>query len=402
MKKIFFILSLVCLTLVSCSDEQSEPKLSNPIADNSTTAISEETAVSIAASAIEGLGKTRSDISVPEVQYVLRSEKTRSSQLPDTLAYVFNYPDNGGFAVISTDSRVEPLLAYSDEGRFDCESDFVKENILRPIEGYFEAYCVSTRLGIGGDNSGDFNFGYDVIESVSPMLLMKINQVAPWNKVVEANKGTGYVAGCVPVALGYIMTHCKSSLTLRGRTYRCDDIVKAIASYQGVPGLGLSRYSYDTAVTEMAQLLWDIGQEIGATYAYNAKEDRYYTFIYSDRLPSVVSWMNSLGYTSPKSGFENGFNVETIVEYIKGGNLVSLSGAPDNNPSNGHFWLTDGYQKRQIKMTVTLPFPPAPSTYLHFQWGEVDELDGYYYGEVYTQYGQDYRVNKYYPFTILI
>lgn len=43
--------------------------------------------------------------------YILASGITTRAQsnVPDTLAYIINYPDNGGFAIIATDTRVYPF-----------------------------------------------------------------------------------------------------------------------------------------------------------------------------------------------------------------------------------------------------------------------------------------------------
>lgn len=48
---------------------------------------------------------------------------TRSAGVSDTLAYIFNYGVNNGFAVIASDNRVFPLLAFSETGHFAYEED---------------------------------------------------------------------------------------------------------------------------------------------------------------------------------------------------------------------------------------------------------------------------------------
>lgn len=46
---------------------------------------------------------------------------TRSAIASDTVAYVFNFPDEEGFAIAAAKSCVFPILAFSDNGKFDLD-----------------------------------------------------------------------------------------------------------------------------------------------------------------------------------------------------------------------------------------------------------------------------------------
>ena len=49
--------------------------------------------------------------------------------------YVFNYPNNGGFVIVSADERTtHPVLAYSDQGSFDPES--IPDNAAYILQTY--------------------------------------------------------------------------------------------------------------------------------------------------------------------------------------------------------------------------------------------------------------------------
>lgn len=103
--------------------------------------------------------------------------------------------------MVSPDPIVEePLVAYSDKGHLDINDDFVKDQIIYPLEYYIETIssAPATRIsvdpwhGIGGTTT-------KVVEWMSPELIISLDQDAPWNKVVaEVHNGKDYVTGCVP------------------------------------------------------------------------------------------------------------------------------------------------------------------------------------------------------------
>lgn len=55
---------------------------------------------------------------------ISRNISTRSSTLPDTVAYIFNFDNNEGFAIVAADIRVpDKLLAYVETGSLELETD---------------------------------------------------------------------------------------------------------------------------------------------------------------------------------------------------------------------------------------------------------------------------------------
>ncbi|MBO7506018.1 MAG: Spi family protease inhibitor, partial [Paludibacteraceae bacterium] len=84
----------------------------------------------------------------------LRSGSSKALDLPDTLAYLVNFEDNAGYAIVCADDRVGcPLLAYVPEGSSDdAESNpslsavlsNMKDCLLNSIED-FEAKKDSMR-----------------------------------------------------------------------------------------------------------------------------------------------------------------------------------------------------------------------------------------------------------------
>lgn len=295
--------------------------------------------------------------------------------------------------MVSPDPIVEePLVAYSDKGHLDINDDFVKDQIIYPLEYYIETIssAPATRIsvdpwhGIGGTTT-------KVVEWMSPELIISLDQDAPWNKVVaEVHNGKDYVTGCVPVAMALIMTRCKSTFMLRGKHYNFAEITKCIAINQGVPGLGTTTYSYNTAVNEMAQLLSDIGQEVNAEYVLT--DTKRHTSAYSD---DAFNKMKSWGFVSPFSSLKYGYNADILKTYLKEGNIVYVSGISHTSEgSKGHSWVADGYQvlRRESESAILLY---TSMTYVHFNWGWGGRCDGYFSGNIYTPYtGCDYSAEN--------
>lgn len=132
MKVTKFILLTALITMFGACSAYDEPALKVTVntESNSTNRLTVSQAEKIASDVIANLsegGETRAEVPTPTVEFVICSAKTRSAAANDTIAYVFNYPDNGGFVMMSPDPTLEePLVAYSDKGNLDINDYFVK------------------------------------------------------------------------------------------------------------------------------------------------------------------------------------------------------------------------------------------------------------------------------------
>ena len=392
--KIRFILFTILSVLIGGCSNIEEPAFTDKSINDSDAVRNRFTisqAEGIASSIIAEFSNesvTRTSDSTPDVEIILRSSKTRSQSSNDTLAYVFNYPDNGGFVIMSPDPKLEdPLVAYSDKGHINTSDDFVKTQIFNPLEYYIETIpsYTSTRVVLPG---GNYHIVYDVLEWLSPQIIISLDQDAPWNKVVTAKLGNGYLAGCVPVAAALVMSRCKDSFSLRGKNYNFKEITKCIAINQGVSGLGTTKYSYEQAVNEMAQLLWDLGQEFDAKYIVDRTGADS-----TKAVPMIINW----GFASPFSTYKYNYTADILKTYLETNNVIYVTG---NRENSGHAWVCDGYQVRRNKSAISgIVFPSV--TYVHMNWGLGGWCDGYFSGSIYTPVdGYTYEANLYCPFKI--
>ncbi len=412
MKKINFLLCFFFFfTLCACSQLEEmdvyTDKSSESVTQKSPTHVSEYDAIQIANDVLASMStRSNSDIT-PSVDYVLPSSATRSANVPDTLAYVINYPENSGFAIISADYRAEPLLAYSDKGHIDVTDDFVRYTILKPTEEYITYEVNNGTADVPATVNWEISFKYDVVEWMSPVIKFDLHQEAPWNNRVQEVIGANNVAGCVPVASVYIMTHCKPSFTFNGKHYNAAEIVKCIAINQGVAGLGTTTYSYAKAVNEIAQLLLDFGQYIETDYHYNTDTRMFEALANGQKANATLmesSFYSPSQYVSFFYSASEGVysKLKKLVEdYLKNDCILYLKGINTSySDYAGHAWVCDGYQYRRLKSLVPTLNPPLPTAYLHANWGSGGECNGYYNTNIYdTPYG-NFKITSYCAYEI--
>lgn len=215
MKHLKFILFLlVAVVCFSCStDEILMPDQSTDSGIASDTHhISQKEALAIANRILhKDTELSRSIDHTPDFEYVLNEPKSRAeSTLPDTLAYVINYPDNNGFAIISSENSIFPILAFSESGQFTFENEISKVNFIDCIGKYLAENKDSGSEGTGGISKWPItpvdSFITPFFEGVKPFVRFRMDQRAPFNKYVDIEH-PGCPVGCVAVASALVMSH---------------------------------------------------------------------------------------------------------------------------------------------------------------------------------------------------
>lgn len=205
MRKIFILLTLV-LFLTGCTsyEDSFSPAESNRI----VSVIDVNEAIKISHKVLRHSNATRGiTFGVPAINFVLNTEKskTRNTSLRDTLAYVINYPNNGGFVIVSSDRRVYPVLAYSDKGNFSFDNETVKSTFIDNIGNYISSADASASFEVG---DSDFQSCY----SQTPMIEAAFSQRHPWNKYV-IKEHPNCPAGCVALATSLVLSHSMTYIT---------------------------------------------------------------------------------------------------------------------------------------------------------------------------------------------
>ncbi|MCM1163366.1 MAG: Spi family protease inhibitor [Muribaculaceae bacterium] len=323
----FFFNLLIGALLMACSSETvlDEPptETTNDIVDNHR--VSQTEAVEIACDFMKSLDLSQERLySLPEVSFVVDEKRSRGvSVLPDTLAYVINYPDNKGFVIVCADTKGKSILAFSETGTFSFENEIVMESFVSNIKPYVEK-----RDTMGIDTGLQLEMGFKQVE---PKIKTILDQRSPFDKyVIEEHPGCP--VGCVAVGTALIMSHCEAEVEFNGHKYCFPSIVEAIYNKQQpfdrklrTNGLYPS-ISYEDAIDQMALLLNEIGKEIDMSYTLDASWANTST---------AANLLRNLGYefSSETAMYVQGY--DEMTEYIIDDNILLTSGSL-------HCWVIDG------------------------------------------------------------
>jgi hypothetical protein len=321
---------------------------------------------------------------------MMKSKEYSGIEISDTLAYVFNFGDSSGYAIISKDSRVEsPLLAITEKGSLvNGKTDNPGLKIfLKRLEGYMlesiakygkegglEAVAKEGPVDIGPNDT-----------LIRPLVSVEWGQDEPFNNNLKHdNCGTtsnGRVwAGCVATAVAQIMSYWEHPagydwILLNKYKHKKDfEINSATDSKDEM------KEKVKTGV-KVAILFQNIGTGVKMNYDCNG---------------SGTSSAKALSYLVSK-----GFSSETLAPYsikpfIKEFAKYIVSPSSKRRPfmargcnlgGGCHAWIIDGIAQK------------ADSYYVHNNWGWDGTDNGYFPSGVFdplTRNYQDVEIAKVY------
>lgn len=376
-------LSSSCLAflifLAGCT--QNDLELTGSKVDDNATSIARTIPIASAMKTSDTfLGKydsTRSD-NQPECIAILRDAQTRSSSTePDTLAYIFNYPENEGFSIIAAKTNVFPILAYSDKGNFDMANESSKANFIDNIAAYIDSQTLDySEVNIDGK--------YPVGTS-SYSITYNLGQDSPFDAYV-VKENPGCPAGCVAVATAYCMLESSYLLSYHDQTFYCGAITRALKAhdeegyeeeepkYPKEPS-----YSYEEAVDKVALMMYYIGKEVYMEYTTSG------SWAYSS---DAYNLLKNTDFDISKYQF---YNFSTIFSELEKSKIAYISGY-DYGRKAGHAWVADG--------TAWIPTPEIPGTlarrYIHCNWGWNGNDNGFFCGDVLSINDQKNYTPKYF------
>lgn len=413
-KNNFFICVGLLLLLFGCEQHCDYIDDDNQINRNITVSktITQEEALDMASKVLKRAHITRSiSVDSPMFEYVLNNNKTRASKsvLPDTLAYVINYPNNDGFVIISTIRNVYPVLAFSDKGNFTFENENVKYNFIDKLGAYIGNADTTKMYSV---DDSDFATCY----VVNPAVKTCLDQRSPWDKYV-IKEHPGCPVGCVAVATALVLSYSTPELMYHGSTFYFKSIMEAINQKQDSEDADLDYsdinqlyddwddihqpvYSYEQAVDSMAKFLYWIGKDVGMKYQPNgsgAKSSKA-----NELCDNLVGTINS--------GSSN-FDVRDIVCFLKDNYVVYLEGRDEVN-LKAHAWVADGCQfcvNKDFNQKPSIVLPSINNsdkinkedvepelTFVHCDWGWGGYCNGYYSGAVFNVANMNFKPTYYF------
>jgi hypothetical protein len=371
----------------------------------------------------------------------LKSSDGSDIEMPDTVAYVFNFADSAGFALIAGDTRIEnPILAYVDEGTLGAEVDNPGLAVfLEGTEEYIERSIVEAeRLKDSLISDIEAKLGYDAVETetesgtkaifipiitsvgygawettsrVSPLLPVEWRQGNPFNQALSktcSSNGGRAVAGCVAIATAQLMAYWQYPSRIDGfsfswpllRSYTCrtnsSDNVRGKTLVSTNPADANAR----NFNTQVARLVERVGKHARMDYGCDRSRAT---------ISDAVEYLREVGYKYGVSGFFNeywelgqGYSYGTVANSLNKGQPVLIGGNSFktsyffgliNSYSGGHAWVVDGYISRRrrvdyivhtyqvgrgfIGMNYIRGYT-ANTNYLHNNWGWGGSKNGYY------------------------
>lgn len=444
------ISSLFCM--VSCNNEETS---SAPIADANNNAemyiarepnaISVSDANKIAALFNGGAAKTRSVGNI-STQVVLDN----ATNTP--LLYIVNYGQNNGYVIISASKNTPPILAYSDNGKFevfeDCPAAIYLDEFKEGIK--VAKQCGSDTLRLKYALQWAAYEKKDLAENTTRALSYEMQQKL--EKEVAYRESLGYIyLGGLSAAQYYLPSETYELLLKQMK-----DCTDPQYDYMETAQLFIKSYDYEV-IDKMLKTEWSQREPFnidaknglaGCTPIAVAQ------IVYFHKFPNKYNWNNIYEYPilnddfkffikdirslckveykkegtesnieKAKSALQNlGYDVKitdndiqsTLRTQIHSGNPVYIRG--NNSDGEGHAWVCDGYMnKKYDAITTYLPNksdprfkrePTSPQGFAAYELSiyPISSLDGGHYGEFFHMnlgwggsYNGWYRTATYIP-----
>ena len=330
--------------------------------------ISEEDAMNIASVLFP---ETRANQSY-QIDYVLTDQinTTRAKNRPDTLAYIINRK-NGGFVLVSTDNRISPILAYSEIGSFninDSGYEKVYDNFLSKLESYYD---LSSESDTVIDVPDDFMTSCVLSQ---PKTVRSWSQGSPYNAYVHIEHPNCKV-GCVAIAAGQLMSRCKNDLSYHGEDFDFYSINHAVwddslehRPLKTIPDRVLIDYTLEEGIDRIAKLLYWIGKDVNMNYGVEESST------YSSYARTLLQ---NTGYEVSKF---MAYADSTVMGYIYQDYLIYVDGRWIKG-TGGHAFIIDG--GRFCWNEENNPNSGMRDIYVHCDWGDGGNLNGYYCGNIF-------------------
>lgn len=340
----------------------------------------------------------------------------------DTTFYVFNAPGDNGFAVISADTRIpQQVLAFSETGHFELDSDCPAFSVFLDYAQNYAADCIAKAqeqrdsiinsiyekfgLTVDLDSANSLSkkkrviqrflltcqcYSYTHVETIAevkPMLKTNWHQLSPYNeRVVGGNKcEQGYAAGCIPISIAQLMVYWRYPQQIEGTTMNWSMLNNESDS---------SNPQYKS---QASLLVSTIGKKSKTSYGCS---------ISASNIALALNYLISMRYNSPKT--MTGYKFNKVINNLKKGWPVLMGGTRDvaSGGSLSMTWLSDGYihQKKTVSSQLTYVVVEVDDEtgrgscrfehtsggcsvtepeFLHINWGNGPKYNGYYAKDVF-------------------
>ena len=296
----------------------------------------------------------------------------------DTVYYVFGQAD-GGFAIISADDAVNPVLGFSHTS--PASEPIENKMLMRQLDRYGQKISAVRQSGIGStanlrkwraraDSTPtvDSTQVADTVSIIDTVITVGPLITSAWEQTDVYNDSCPTYAGCVAVAMGQIMRYHRWPETGRGWHKYVPSENPEIG--QQFANFGATTYHWDLMPDKLrrqhskaeksavAQLLYHAGVAVDMSYTKNGSGSYTVDVLYA--MPHYFRYSDSIMLCT-YADYTNEQWFSMIMNEIDAGRPVIYSGATSND--EGHAWVVDGYNS---------------DGYLHVNWGWGGECDGFF------------------------
>ena len=338
------------------------------------------------------------------VKPITRAKMTKAGEdetNPDTLAYVFNFGQEEGYAILSADRRTDNIFALVPEGHIDFEDDIdegVLSTGLMAFYGNLEAaydqqveYAIrmqdslinialakiEAEVGATGTKAAgniQITYGtpsYSVI--VAPLIRVGWGQTDPYNMYTPVISGKHAPTGCAATAVAQLMSYWRYPTSYNWNVMLPPSGNESLATFQTI-----------------AHLMTDVGSALNTQYSKDKS-----TANFSD----IPGYLTNLGYNP---GTYKEYSSYDVTQSLNNQRPVLMAGFSIKKDvykkylifwekyshtyyEGGHSWIIDGYMRIKTPVYfntngITLTgYDLSSNSLLHCNWGWPESgLNGYY------------------------
>ena len=398
MKKLLYLMAIA--SFVACTNDEEMNLLTENLTEESVSVEkrSFQEALEVAQNAPEIFGGTTTrgelkQVTLANTQYII-SEATTRSESPDTLMYVFNYEDNQGFAVVSANKSTEALIAVTEHGTYNEETE-----IENPAFGMYmdmaEQY-VSTRGGMIINPTLPIIKEHKV-EHDTTVLYVAPKVATRWGQTgVEGSYTPNGYSGCANTAMAQIMCYFGHPTQL-SINYPNAPISSLTLNWSAIKEHNIQHLLQSCNASEIAHnSIGYLHRQLG-----HLNESTYYQEGTSTLTTVVRNTFRTLGYNVSSL---NSYNTESLYSSLVNNNLIYMRGeclnivADNDTTFVGHAWVVDGYHKFRVvtsewsrdanlfgaEWELIREYESYTPEYYHINWGWDGSCNGYFAAGVFA------------------
>jgi len=282
----------------------------------------------------------------------------------DESYYIFNYPNEQGYTIVSGDDQMPEVVGYTTNGTFDAET--APDGLIYYLEQY-EATLDAVKAGDAQTNANvklltDRRKAGSILP-ISPLVKTKWNQMEPFNNLCPLyNDEDRSATGCVATAMAQIINYYHTSGQALEKTipsHRSDisDIIPTTYDWANMKNEYISGSYTDEEATAVATLMLHCG--IAVRMSYGSSSGSSISSAYS----ALKEYFNADSHSLLiyRSDYALAQWLTILDNELNASRAIYLSG--QSYRGSGHAFICDGRDNKG---------------YYHINWGWGGMSDGYF------------------------